>query len=103
MASIPEILFHPDAANNPQEAYARIHSECPVTREADMNGKSTVYLTRYADVMWALKHPEVFSSAPGAVDIGQSQPLILFQHLLFCTPQLSFQRNLFSLAKKSFP
>ena len=79
MASIPEILFHPDAANNPQEAYARIHSECPVTREADMNGKSTVYLTRYADVMWALKHPEVFSSAPGAVDIGQSQPLIPLQ------------------------
>lgn len=64
MASIPEILFHPDAANNPQEAYARIHSECPVTREADMNGNSTVYLTRYADVMWALKHPKCFLLRP---------------------------------------
>lgn len=79
MSSVPEILFSPDAANNPQVAYERIHSECPVTREVDVFGRSTVYLTRYADVMWALKHPEVFSSAPGAVDIGQSQPLIPLQ------------------------
>jgi cytochrome P450 len=33
----------------------------------------------YEESMWALRHPEVFSSAPEAVSIGQEQPLIPLQ------------------------
>jgi cytochrome P450 len=44
-----------------------------------LEGTSAVYLSRYADVQWALKHPETFSSAFEAVSIGQEHPLIPLQ------------------------
>jgi cytochrome P450 len=81
MTDVSSILYTQDAADRPHEAYARIRSECPVSREAGWTGgdERTVYVSRYEDVMWALKHPEVFSSAPGAVNIGQEHPLIPLQ------------------------
>ncbi|MCJ7437181.1 MAG: cytochrome P450 [Acidimicrobiia bacterium] len=73
------LLFDPGAADAPQAAYRQIRSECPVARVPGSAGDQTVYLASYEDVIWALRHPEVFSSAPGAVDIGQDQPLIPLQ------------------------
>jgi cytochrome P450 len=53
---------------------------CPVARgDGMLEGTKAVYLTRYADVQWALKHPETFSSAFEAVSIGQEHPLIPLQ------------------------
>jgi cytochrome P450 len=37
------------------------------------------YISRYEDVLWALRHPDVFSSASAALSIGQEQPLIPLQ------------------------
>jgi len=81
MTDVSSILFTQEAADRPHEAYARIRAECPVSREPGWTGGDdhTVYVSRYEDVMWALKHPEVFSSAPGAVNIGQEHPLIPLQ------------------------
>jgi len=81
VTDVSSLLFTQEAADHPHEAYARIRSECPVSREAGWTGGDdhTVYVSRYEDVMWALKHPEVFSSAPGAVNIGQEHPLIPLQ------------------------
>ncbi len=81
MTDVSSILFTQEAADHPHEAYARIRSECPVSREVGWAGGDghTVFVSRYEDVMWALKHPEVFSSGPGAVDVGQEHPLIPLQ------------------------
>jgi cytochrome P450 len=46
---------------------------------ADYGAAGEVVLTRHEDVLWALRHPEVFSSSAEAVDIGQDQPLIPLQ------------------------
>ncbi|MFA5884303.1 MAG: cytochrome P450 [Acidimicrobiia bacterium] len=81
MTDVSSLLYSQEAADHPRETYAQIRSECPVTREAGWMGgdNHTIYVSRYEDVMWALKHPEVFSSAPGAVNIGQEHPLIPLQ------------------------
>ena len=72
-------LFSADAANTPFPAYRNVREQCPVARVPGPGGPPTVYLSRYEDLLWAFKHPEVFSSAPEAVDIGQDQPLIPLQ------------------------
>jgi cytochrome P450 len=71
---IVERLFTPKVANDPIPAYEQMHAECPVARGAGVFGHS-VWLTKYEDVMWAFKHPEVFSSE-GAVQVGNEVPLI---------------------------
>ena len=38
-----------------------------------------VWISTYDDALWALKHPEVFSSAAEAIDIGQAHDLIPLQ------------------------
>jgi len=72
-------LFTPETANTPFPAYRQVREQCPVARVDGFDGTPTVYLSRYEDVMWAMRHPEVFSSAPEAVNIGQDQPLIPLQ------------------------
>jgi len=81
MTRIAPLLYAQETADSPHENYARIRAECPVVREPSIAAgmRDTVYLSRYDDVIWALKHPEVFSSAPGAVDVGQDNPLIPLQ------------------------
>ena len=69
-----EGLFEVAAANDPIPAYQQVHAECPVARTPGMFGEG-VWLTRYEDVMWAFKHPEVFSSQD-VVKIGNEVPLI---------------------------
>ena len=72
-----EVLFSEGAADDPHAAYAQLRT-CPVTR-GDFIGEPAVFLTRYDDVLWALRHPEVFSSAEGAIDMGQPVPLLPLQ------------------------
>lgn len=80
MDAVADLLYSLEAADRPREAYARIRAECPVSREPGfVPGAMNVFITRYEDVIWALRHPEVFSSAPGAVNIGQEHPLIPLQ------------------------
>ena len=54
-------LFTTNLPDDPIPAYQRMHSESPVGRSVTAFGAG-VALTRYEDVLWALKHPEVFSS-----------------------------------------
>lgn len=73
-------IFSQRCADDPQTAYRAMREQCPVARADGMfPGTSAVYLSRYEDVQWALKHPETFSSSAGAVSIGQEQPLIPLQ------------------------
>lgn len=73
-------LFVPATANDPRPVYARLRQECPVARSAPLMGDASGWVvSRYDDVMWALRHPEVFSSAPEAVSIGQAHTLIPLQ------------------------
>jgi cytochrome P450 len=73
------VLFSPDVAADPQPVYARMRDECPVARSEIDGLGATIVLSRYADVMWALKHPDVFSSSAEAFNIGQQQELIPLQ------------------------
>lgn len=75
----PVRIFDPQVASDPHEAYARMRSECPVHRGDGWDGHPQVIVSRYEDVVWVLRHPEVFSSAPEAVNIGQEQKLIPLQ------------------------
>jgi cytochrome P450 len=67
-------IFSPVCADAPHEVYAELLAQCPVSRHT-MFGNDVVVISRYEDVLWALKHPQVFSSK-GVVDIGGEYPLI---------------------------
>ncbi|MBM3674888.1 MAG: cytochrome P450 [Actinobacteria bacterium] len=73
------LLFDPLTATNPHTAYAQMRDNCPVARAPGFAGGSAVYVTRYDDVLWALRHPEVFSSSAEAIALGQEAPLIPLQ------------------------
>lgn len=72
------LLFAQGTVDDPHSAYRLLRDRCPVGRSAPavMGG---VYISRYEDVCWVLRHPEVFSSAADALSIGQEQPLIPLQ------------------------
>jgi len=72
------LLFHPATANAPHDTYRKLLAD-GVVRVTGFDGIPTVYVSRYEEAMWALRHPEVFSSAPEAVSIGQEHPLIPLQ------------------------
>jgi len=67
-------LFSGACANDPHPVYREVHERCPVSRADGVFGPG-VLLTKYEDVLWALKHPEVFSSK-GVVNIGNDVPLL---------------------------
>ena len=73
------VLFDPRHADAPQPMYEMLRAAGAVLRGRGHEGVPNVYVTRYEEAMWALRHPEVFSSAPEAVSIGQDQPLIPLQ------------------------
>lgn len=73
------LLFDARTAEAPQDVYDQMRSGTPVVRVPGLVGTPTVYVSGYAEVGWALRHPEVFSSAGDAVAIGQEQPLIPLQ------------------------
>jgi cytochrome P450 len=76
------MLFAPETANAPHEAYRRMREECPITRseDASISGRpgAAVVISRFEDLAWALKHPEYLSSED-AVAIGNDRPLIPLQ------------------------
>jgi cytochrome P450 len=67
-------LFSFETAKNPHPTYEGLLRECPVAR-GQYGDHPSVVVSRYADVNWALRHPEFFSSAGGTVGVGE-QPLI---------------------------
>jgi cytochrome P450 len=71
--------YVPWVAADPVPFYDRLRSECPVAAMEGMSGLGTHIVSRYEDVRWALRHPEIFSSDLVAVDIGQERPLIPLQ------------------------
>jgi len=68
-------LFSQRCADDPHAVYHEVHDQCPVGRKENMFGSHSVTVSRYDDVLWALKHPEVFSSK-NVVNIGNDVPLI---------------------------
>jgi cytochrome P450 len=93
------LLFDPATANAPQDTYRKLLAD-GVVRVTGFDGIPTVYVSRYEEAMWALRHPEVFSSGPEAVSIGQEHPLIPLQvdppdhakYRRFLDPQFSPKR-----------
>jgi cytochrome P450 len=67
-------LFSAEFARCPQPVYAQMRSACPVTRSALTDQP---VLSRYEDVAWALRHPEIFSSAMDLqMALGTERPMI---------------------------
>jgi cytochrome P450 len=64
-----------ECADDPLPVYTELHEKCPVVRHDGMFGGHDVFLTKYEDVLWALKHPEVFSSKD-VVKVGGDVPLL---------------------------
>jgi cytochrome P450 len=54
-----------EMARDPYRVYERLRSECPVARTGARGGYWLV--SRYADCLWALNRPDVFSSAQTTV------------------------------------
>lgn len=71
------LMISPAAANEPHAVYRYLREQCPVASSVGINGEAVV-VSRHEDVIWALRHPEVFSSME-AIEIGQEQPLIPLQ------------------------
>lgn len=67
-------IFTPEFTACPQPVYQKLHQQCPVTRAA-LTGAPVV--ARYEDVMWALRHPEIFSSEMEMqLALGTERPMI---------------------------
>ena len=74
---VEAVLFTQEAADDPHAGYRTLLERCPVARAEGFGGEPAVYISGYEDVLWALRHPEVFASA-GAMELGE-QPLIPLQ------------------------
>ncbi len=73
-------LFSFEAAADPQPVYERLRTQCPVAPASGFMGDGTTwYISRYEDVIWAMRHPEIFSSGAEAVSVGNEHPLIPLQ------------------------
>ncbi len=67
-------LFDPAISACPQPVYARLRAQCPVAHQAMTGGP---IISRYDDVMWALRHPEIFSSEMELqLALGTERPMI---------------------------
>lgn len=75
-AELPDLGWtnaDPEVAAQPQQFY-------PMMREMGVVPMEEMTLiTRHEDVVWALRHPELFSSGSDAIDIGNVRPLIPLQ------------------------
>jgi cytochrome P450 len=77
-AALPEVLlFAQTTADDPLPAYRQLREQCPVARSS-FGDNFSVTISRYEDVVWAMRHPEVFSSAD-AVHVGNERPMIPLQ------------------------
>ena len=63
----------PEVSARPQQFY-------PMMRDMGVvEAQEMVLITRHEDVVWALRHPDLFSSGSDAIDIGNIRPLIPLQ------------------------
>jgi cytochrome P450 len=74
-SNLVDLLFSQEVADHPHAMYGRLRDQCPVSRTQSDGQSPLVLISRYTDVLWALRHPEIFSSAGGTVSLGE-QPLI---------------------------
>jgi cytochrome P450 len=72
-----QLLFTHETAGAPHDTLNTVRRSCPVARTEFM-GQTSVYLSRYEDVCWAMRHPEYFTSENEDMKIGE-QPLIPLQ------------------------
>jgi len=67
-------LFSPEVSACPHAVYARLRDKCPVAHDA-WSGNPVI--SRYEDVIWALRHPEIFSSEMETqMGLGTDRPMI---------------------------
>jgi len=67
-------LFEPSFTACPQPVYRKLLERCPVARSVVGDGP---VISRYEDVVWALRHPEIFSSEMDIqVALGTERPMI---------------------------
>lgn len=67
-------LFDAEFARCPHAVYARLRAELPVARQSFIGNP---VISRYEDVMWALRHPEIFSSEMDLeMALGTERPMI---------------------------
>lgn len=67
-----------EVAADPRPFYRELRTACPVAAFEGF-GPGTWIVSRFEDVRYVLRHPEIFSSDIVAVDIGQERPLIPLQ------------------------
>lgn len=72
--SVLDIVFSRRTADDPHPTYRRLLSECPVARREGRE-RGEVFVSRYDDVFWALRHPEYFTSEDLHLYLGD-QPQI---------------------------
>ena len=68
-----------EVARGPHDTYRELRDNAPVTELAGRSNRGVVTLSRHEDVVHAFRTPEVFSSDPAAVDIGNTRPLVPLQ------------------------
>ena len=67
-------LFSEEFARCPHETYRELRERCPVSRQAFTDAP---VISRYEDAAWALRHPEIFSSAMDLqLALGTDRPMI---------------------------
>jgi cytochrome P450 len=67
-------LFDPEVARCPQAVYTRMHTQCPVARASLTNSP---VMSRYEDVIQALRNPALFSSEMEIqMALGTERPMI---------------------------
>jgi cytochrome P450 len=67
-------LFTPEFSAHPQPVYRALVAKCPFARQALIGNP---VLSRYEDVLWALRHPEIFSSEMEMhMALGTQRPMI---------------------------
>src|SRR5690348_11737552 len=69
------MVLDPESSRHPQPMYKMMRDFDPIFRVPT----SGVVVTRHADVEHIFKHPEIFSSAMSAADLGNIRPLIPLQ------------------------
>jgi cytochrome P450 len=70
-------IFGGRTPDDPRAVYGEMRATCPVARTERERGSSVV-LSRYDDVWWALRHPEIFTSEGDPIG-GAEQPQIPLQ------------------------
>jgi cytochrome P450 len=67
-------VFSAEFAAQPQPVYRELVTKCPFARQAFVGSP---VLSRYEDVLWALRHPEIFSSEMEMhMALGTERPMI---------------------------